>query len=176
MPLEEYVFFVLQPILTGLGVLVFAACDPALVAPLVEPSPRSWRPRLLGLAAGLGLGALGVGALWVDPRGLYFGLVLVWAAPVIGFHWAFGGDHLWRARRWMRRAILLPTVYLWVADRIAIEWKIWHISPEHSTGWNFLGLPLEEALFFLLTNVFVVQGLLLYFRVLEEWRRTRSGA
>lgn len=174
-PLEEYVFFILQPILTGLGVLYFGARDRSLVESLLRPTTRSWRPRLLGLGVALLLGAWGVWALWVDARGLYFGLILVWSAPVIALHWLYGGDHLWSANRWLCRAVLLPTVYLWVVDRIAIEWQIWHISPAHSTGWNFLGLPLEEALFFFITNVFVVQGLLLYFRVLHDWRR-RPGA
>jgi len=173
-PLEEYVFFVLMPILTGMSVLFFAGRDPSLVAELRQPGVRDWRPRILGLLGAFLMGGVGVWALWVDARGLYFGLILVWAAPVIGLHWLYGGDHLWRSRRWLRRAILMPTVYLWVVDRIAIEWQIWHISAEYSTGWNLLGLPLEEALFFLLTNVFIVQGLILYFRVLHD-RSARTG-
>lgn len=175
-PLEEYAFFVLQPILTGLCVLFFAGRDPGLAASLMEPVGRRWRPRILGLLAALFLGGIGVWALWVDARGLYFGLILVWAAPVVGLHWLYGGDHLWRANRWLRRAILLPTVYLWVVDRIAIEWQIWHITAVYSTGWNVLGLPMEEALFFLVTNIFVAQGLLLYFRVMQGWRSQSSVA
>jgi hypothetical protein len=32
-----------------------------------------------------------------------------------------------------------------------------------------LGLPIEEAVFFFLTSLFVVQGLVLYIWLLERW-------
>jgi len=169
-PLEEYVFFVLQPIMTWLSVLYFGAHQLAAETYGSVPRVRTWRARVVGMGVALGMAALGVFALLVDMRGLYFGLILTWAAPVIGFHWFYGGDYLWTQRRWLGRAILLPTIYLWVVDRIALEWGIWHISPEYSTGWHLLGLPVEEAFFFLVTNFFVAQGLLLYFDYLEKRR------
>ena len=63
-----------------------------------------------------------------------------------------------------RRAFLLgvaaPTLYLWIADAVAIRLGIWHISEAHSTGVKIAGLPVEEAIFFLVTNLLVVQGLI----------------
>lgn len=75
--------------------------------------------------------------------------------------WAYGGHLLWRARRAWLLGTAVPTVYLWVADRTAIALGIWGVSPEYTTGLRFFDLPVEEAVFFLMTNLMVVQGLLL---------------
>lgn len=75
--------------------------------------------------------------------------------------WAYGGHHLWRLRRVIAVAVAAPTLYLWIADRIALALSIWHISDQFTTGLALFGLPIEEALFFLVTNMLVVQGLVL---------------
>jgi lycopene cyclase domain-containing protein len=54
---------------------------------------------------------------------------------------------------------LVPTLYLWVIDRIAIGNGIWRISDAYTTGIQLFGLPIEEATFFLVTNLLVVQGI-----------------
>ena len=64
--------------------------------------------------------------------------------------------------RAMSLAIGIPTVYLWIADRIAIGLEIWTISEATSTGVMLFGLPIEEATFFLLTNLLVVSGISLF--------------
>jgi hypothetical protein len=51
---------------------------------------------------------------------------------------------------------------LWIADRIAIGNGIWHIAESYTTGLNLFGLPFEEATFFLVTNVLITQGVLLF--------------
>jgi lycopene cyclase domain-containing protein len=117
----------------------------------------------MGGLGGAILGLLGSIALYRGAHWTYFGLIFVWAGPVLCFHWLYGGDHLWRARKVFLASLVSATVYLWVVDRIALEWKIWSITPALSRGWNLLGLPAEEAVFFLLTNMFVLQGLLLFF-------------
>jgi lycopene cyclase domain-containing protein len=57
---------------------------------------------------------------------------------------------------------VLPTVYLWVADRIAIGLGVWAISDRYTLGFAPLGLPVEEATFFLVTTVISVCGVLLF--------------
>jgi lycopene cyclase domain-containing protein len=91
----------------------------------------------------------------------YLVLELAWALPVLALQWTVGLPELWRARRIWITASLLPTVYLWLADRFALGNGIWQIAGPTSTGIQVGGLPLEEAVFFLLTNVMIVQGLLL---------------
>ncbi|HEY9846209.1 MAG TPA: lycopene cyclase domain-containing protein, partial [Candidatus Caenarcaniphilales bacterium] len=90
---------------------------------------------------------------------VYLGLILVWAGPVLALQWVVGAAQLWAAKRIWLMGILVPTLYLWLADRIAIAQGIWSISEEYTTGLHLFGLPIEEATFFLITNLMVVQGL-----------------
>jgi lycopene cyclase domain-containing protein len=156
-PVEEYAFFVLQTLLAGLWLRLLQARQPSS-----GEVPRRWAIRVVWTGVWLAVGAVGV---WGWSRGgseLYGGLILAWAAPVLALMSLVGGDLL--AARWRVRAagVAAPTLYLWLADRFAIaEASIWQITDATRTGWEVAGLPVEEALFFLVTNVMVVQGLLL---------------
>jgi lycopene beta-cyclase len=174
-PLEEYLFFVLQPVMTGLFLLYFTRQHQSLVAPWFQPQPRSRTPRVVGGLIALLLTGIGVWAVQKNGQWTYFGLILAWAGPVLALQWVYGGDYLWRARRIFFSTLVTATVYLWVVDRIAIEWKIWSISPQYSTGWHLLGLPWEEAIFFLVTNLLVIQGLLLFFHVVGSRQTAQKG-
>jgi lycopene cyclase domain-containing protein len=156
-PFEEYLFFILQTLLTGMLTLLLvpsARVEAALPLGLARPVRGG------GALAWLLLAAAGVLALSTE-RGTYFGLIAAWAAPVLALQWGFGGDLLVRRWRWVLPSAALPTLYLWLADRFAIGAGIWWISPTLSTGWRPLGLPVEEALFFLLTNLLIVFGMTL---------------
>ena len=163
-PLEEYCFFILQPILTGMYLLYFTQLYRNEVAGWLPAAPRVHRPRLWGGSVALLVTALGVASFFLSSHGVYFGLILIWAGPVTAFQWFYGGDYLWEIRKVFISCLVLATFYLCVVDRIAIEWKIWTISPSYSTGWAVLGLPLEEVTFFVVTNLLVIQGLLLFFK------------
>ncbi len=76
--------------------------------------------------------------------------------------WLYGGAHAVRLGRVVGVAVAVPTVYLWIADRTAIALGIWDIADAYSLGFDPLGLPIEEALFFLVTNVLSVMGTLLF--------------
>jgi lycopene beta-cyclase len=206
-PVEEYLFFLLQPFLTGMFCYHLLARDLEVGAGRgrareLEAGAGRGRARELGEGAGkacardLGNGngngrgnrsapgsahgggdalqtrmAGGItGALFLvagalllgTEQGTYMGLILVWAVPVATGMWLFMGPEIRRRRSVVLPAILVPTLYLWVADRVAIGSGIWEISPEHTLGWNPLGLPVEEAVFFLVTNVLVVFGVILF--------------
>ena len=154
-PVEEYAFFILQPILTGLWYL--------LVRARIEhvPAEVSVTARTAGAAVWLALTALGAAWVAIDGHWLYMGLILAWACPILALMWGVGGEALWANRRTLAWAILPPTLWLWVADRLAIGAGIWYIAEPTKTGFEPFGLPIEEAVFFLITNVLVVQGLLL---------------
>ncbi len=173
-PLEEYLFFVLQPIMTGCFFLHYARQCNVSSSVLNEPVQRG-RPALGGALSFLTLALFGVVCLLLpSDRFEYLGLILVWACPVLAFQWAFGGGSLWKHRKLLRPTIRTPTIYLWVVDMIAIEWGIWHILPGTSTGWKLFSLPVEEAVFFLLTNCLVTQGLLLFYQVAARWSHQRG--
>jgi putative membrane protein len=97
---------------------------------------------------------------WAEAT--YLSLELFWALPPIGLQLAFGADILWRNRRLVFLAIVPPTLFLSAADALAINTGVWTINPEQSLN-IFIGgiLPVEEMLFFLLTNTLVVFGMVL---------------
>ena len=67
-----------------------------------------------------------------------------------------------RHRRLVVLSIAMPTLYLSLADSIAIGAGTWTFSPQQSTGWLIGGvLPVEELLFFLLTNTLIGFGMTL---------------
>ena len=158
-PIEEYAFFVLQPILGGTWLLL-------LIQLLPRPAssgPLNGRLRILSTVA---TGLIWGGALFVlitgwQP-GTYLALELTWALPAIALQLAFGADILWRYRRLVLYSILPLTLYLSAADALAIGLGTWTIDPEQSLDLLIGGLlPLEEFVFFLLTNTLVSFGIIL---------------
>lgn len=161
-PIEEYLFFILQTVLTGLFLYhVLAHMNPPSASTGGAASSRAvrWWGALIYLAVTLAGAALLISG-W--ERGLYMGLILAWAGPVLAALWLYGGDVFWRRRRAFALAVAVPTAYLWVADRTAIALRIWDISDQYSLGVDPAGLPVEEATFFLVTNLLVVQGVMLF--------------
>ena len=91
----------------------------------------------------------------------YVVFLLGWAMPVIAWQWWVGHRVLRASWRILVLGVLIPTVWLASADVLAIRLGIWSFNPELTLGIWIGGLPLEEGLFFLITNVMVVQGILL---------------
>lgn len=160
-PIEEYLFFLVQPILTGLFVFHYLARTERSTA--TSGRICAWTGALFFG----GLTVLGILLLQgITSGGLYMGLVLTWATPLLAGMWLYDGEALWTHRRVLFYGIGIPTLYLWVADGVAIANAIWTISESYTLGLSVLGLPIEEAAFFLFTNMLVVKGivLLLYAR------------
>jgi lycopene beta-cyclase len=160
-PIEEYMFFVLQPLLTGLWFyLVLGMVGPGATPP--APDDRASTPvRVRGALAYLSIAAVGA-LMLTTTQGTYMGLILAWAAPVLAGQWAYAGHMMMKRLRAMSLGILVPTLYLWFADAVAIRLGIWDIAERYTYGPRPFGLPIEEAAFFLVTNILVVQGLVLF--------------
>jgi lycopene beta-cyclase len=156
-PIEEYTFFILQPILTGLWVLILARRLPVPTT----PSIRYFRPRVLTVIVIVWLGSIVMLVSGWQP-GKYLGIELVWALPPIMLQIFVGAPSIWQHRRLILFSILSATIYLSAADTLAISTSIWTIDPSQSLN-IFIGgkLPIEEFVFFLLTNTLVVLGLVL---------------
>jgi len=172
-PLEEYTFFVLQPIMSGLWLLLLAR-----YLPTPQQPADNTRIRLVSTAI--------VGVLWVisviwlvlsfvdtswKPF-TYLALELSWALIPVLIQLAFGADILWRHRNVVFIAIVTSTAYLSWADALAIGSGTWTIDPAQSLN-IYLGgvLPIEEMIFFLLTNILCVFGITL---VLAEESQPRA--
>jgi len=178
-PIEEYLFFMMQPILGGLFLLFLL-------------SRRSIRPDREKLKSGVRKWSLPLSLMvWFvalvfliagEPSMTYLGLELAWAMPVIILQLFFGADILWKHRRILLVEVLTLTIYLSLADAFAIQSGVWTINPEKSLGMLVVGvLPVEEFVFFLLTNTLVVFGFILIWspeshsRLVGIWQKIRLG-
>jgi lycopene cyclase domain-containing protein len=157
-PIEEYTFFALQPILVGLWLLFLMRRLPLPAAGPLQPLWRRVPVVVLGL-----LWVVAVVILVARWRpGTYLALELVWALPPIMLQIGFGGDILARYGRLVLTALLSLVCYLAAADALAIRTGTWSIDPAQSLPVLLGGvLPVEEFVFFLLTCVLLVFGIVL---------------
>jgi len=156
-PIEEYTFFVVQPILAGLWLFFLArrmkrvASDGRLASNL--------RLITTGVVAVLWLASV-VALVGGTEKMTYMALELGWALPPIGLQLLFGADILWRYRRLVLTSLISLTLYLSAADALAIDLGTWTINPEQSLDLLIGGiLPIEEFLFFLVTNTLITFGI-----------------
>jgi lycopene beta-cyclase len=166
-PIEEYTFFILQTIMSGLFLFFILKKIPTKV------SMRTLTPKITGVIFFLITTILGI--MWfLNDSTKYLGLIVGWASPVFLIQWAFGGDIFWQNKKSYLISIFAPSIYLWIADAIAIKLEIWTISQQYTTGIFLYNLPIEEAIFFVATNMMVVQGLQLfwYYSELYKWGST----
>ncbi len=158
-PIEEYTFFVVQTLLAGLWLLFWMR----RLWPPAQPVVLHGCLRWITVAISIPLWFISLGVLvagWMP--GWYLALILVWAVPPIGLQLAFGADILWRHGRLVLLGVVPTTLYLWLVDDLAIGSGTWTINPDRILGLYLGGvLPVEEALFFLATNLLVVLGMTL---------------
>lgn len=158
-PIEEYTFFVLETILSGLWWWF-------LVRRLSPPSKEFKTNKTL-----IYLSTCLLVFLWIffttiffsDNEPLtYLSITLFWALPAILPQLLFGADILWHYRKLVMLSILVPGFYLSLMDIIALTDTTWSISPQQTTGILFFGiLPLEEVVFFFITNILITFGMTL---------------
>lgn len=138
-PVEEHLFFVLQPVFL---VLLHSICTLPQLFPFpihrfhAPPNPREMvqtlRRRPAAAAAWLGVFGWGVSLLWeaqqstspeytgtVGNRGFYLGMVLCWISPVIGWLTYLGGDGF--ATKGDIIAWILGTGYLCTVDTCVLR-------------------------------------------------------
>jgi putative membrane protein len=168
-PVEEYTFFVLQTLLVGLWLLWWMRRLSGDARPLVaRRGLRRWTAAALGGLWAIWLVLLAVG--WRPGR--YMALILVWALPPLIVQMAFGADILWHHRRPVLAGLLPAVAYLSLVDAIAIGGGTWTINPEDTLRLLMGGvLPLEEFVFFVVTNMLIVFGIVL---VLAQESHARS--
>jgi lycopene cyclase domain-containing protein len=170
-PIEEYTFFVLQTLLTGSWLIWLARrLHPSGEKVPARPALRRWITVGLGVLWAAALGA------WLAhwPPATYLAITLTWALPPVMLQTGFGADILWHQRRLVAAAVLVPTLYLAGIDALAISAGTWTINPAQSTAVLIGGkLPLEELVFFLVTNILIGFGMVL---VLADESHRRAAA
>ena len=169
-PIEEYTFFVLESILAGLWWWFLAR--------RLSPPQEPFKPNKLLVY----LSAVVLGFLWLIFTYLFFfgstgwtylSIILFWALPPIIIQILFGADILWYYRKLVFWSIFVPGLYLSLMDILALTDTTWSISPEQTTGGLFFGiLPVEEVLFFFITNVLLTFGMTLLLATVGQGRFT----
>jgi len=157
-PIEEYTFFVLQTILSGLWWLFLSER---------LSNPENFKP----VIATRSIAIFVMFIIWIFFMFLFFNgnrhftylsIILFWALPAMILQMFFGGDILWHHRRLVALAILIPATYLSLTDIVALRATTWSISPSQTTGILIFGiLPIEEILFFFVTAILIVFGMTL---------------
>jgi 15-cis-phytoene synthase/lycopene beta-cyclase len=167
-PAEEVFFFVIQTYNTSILHLLFS--KPTFYSTYLEsrkdrnsPVPYEF-PRTLGQIILTATIAYGAAFVWRGGEGTYLGLIIVWAGPFALLLWSLSYQFLIGLPSTSTVIpIALPTVYLWIVDTLALKRGTWTIESGTKLGrhlWD--GLEIEEAIFFLATNVLIVFGLIAF--------------
>ncbi|KAJ3096669.1 hypothetical protein HDU97_005699 [Phlyctochytrium planicorne] len=163
-PIEEYAFFIIQTVFTGLATLLVQRWGPP--THYLKAVPLAWTALLLFLLQFVvGITMLTTSAFevlgWTKGRCFYMGALLSWTAPVLALQWSVAGAYILMRYRAAALSIWLPTIYLCWVDHSSIEKGVWEISDDRTLGIMVTRhLPLEEASFFFLVNCMIVFGLM----------------
>ena len=158
-PIEEYTFFVVETILAGLWWWFLAR--------RLSPPSSEFKPNRMLIQSACAI----LGLIWLiftylfffgNEQWTYLGITLFWALPAILPQLLFGADILWHYRKLVFSGIMVPGTYLSLMDIVALKETTWSISPTQTTGFLFVGiLPLEEVVFFFITNILITFGMTL---------------
>ncbi|RKF56077.1 Bifunctional lycopene cyclase/phytoene synthase [Erysiphe neolycopersici] len=167
-PIEEVFFFLIQTYITSLLYMIFNK-------PLFHPTflvdrgsaVAKTEKRLLGRTIQTVLVLLFIAALValnLSAKGKYLALILLWALPFTFFLWSLSYSFLLNLPTSSTLLpIVLPTFYLWLVDTIALKKGTWMIASGTKLNiYLWEGLEIEEAIFFLATNILVVFGLVAF--------------
>jgi lycopene cyclase domain-containing protein len=91
----------------------------------------------------------------------YLVFELAWAIPVLVLQILVGWRELWKERRALVTAVVIATTYLSAADGVAISQGIWTLHAARVIQLKIGVVPVEEIVFFFLTNSMVVQSVIL---------------
>jgi lycopene cyclase domain-containing protein len=158
-PIEEYTFFVVETILAGLWW--------SFLARRLSPPKNEFKPNknlvYVSTSVLVSLWLIFTYLFFSNNQALtYLSIILFWALPAILPQLLFGADILWHYRKLVFWAIVVPGTYLSLMDIVALKETTWSISASQTTGILFFGiLPLEEVVFFFITNIMLTFGITL---------------
>ena len=170
-PIEEYFFFIIQTYITSLIYLILSKPTFHPIYLQVERSqPRNGRPergqnwRYIKLGGQLVLALTlrySVKLVRDGGHGMYMGMILIWATPFLTLLWYetfiqhLNASYLPTYRTFAYQLIiglpnsntiipvLIPTLYLWYVDALALNRGTWAIQSGTKLGWQVWGLDVE---------------------------------
>ncbi len=163
LPVEEYLFFVLQTVNVLFAVRVLFYLNPDWHRPLTS-SPTTWTWLCLA-ASGLTWIVIGLQmSRWGRARGptVNYTLHLAWFLPVIYFQWVLAPNVFAVHAGLLALVTIFFGLYYTAADYIAVRAGLWFFDEKQITGFKIANLlPWEEVAFFFLTSLLVAQSFLL---------------
>lgn len=178
-PIEEYFFFVIQSLMTTLWcTLLTRWALPNLY--LVPSEPKRHRLATPAVVVCMLCFVLGLKVAVPETHSYYFGMITWWASLPLALL-------LWGSIDFIRNmgvraglvpfalSVLAPTVYLWCSDVYALRRGTWHIN--EATSLNIFpipDLPIEEMLFFLVTNLILISACFTFDRCVAICRQSVS--
>jgi len=160
-PYEEYAYFSIQTLLCG---AMWLTCFPKATSVDLPKAYASTATKSLWtffLVAFTALFILAVNFLIWGGQYTYFGLILVWAVPVMMLQWFVGGQvilHFWNETS---MCIFALSTFLAATDQWAISNGIWEIQQKYSLPQLIHNLPFEELSFFFIASIMAVWGITL---------------
>lgn len=158
-PFEEYFFFFIQTIIGCLftSFLFFRLSKKR--SNFLEVKPLQW----LFAATLFPIGLLLFATVEPSAEWVYLWLIAIWSLPVLCLQWIVGLRVLLIEKKTWCLSVFALCAYFWLADSYAIHKEIWTFPEGTISGLSLFGrLPIEEALFFVVTNLMVVQGYILF--------------
>jgi len=155
-PFEEYLFMILQTIISG---LIFCNFKKKIHVVKFKFSIRYLIPFLLIFLIGL--------YILKNESFAYIGYLITWASIPLAIQLFVGSKAIYFSFKNWVLPLLLFTLYLSIIDSIAIGNNIWTINDATSCGIKIFRLPVEEIIFFFLTNLLIFQGMSLW-SILEK--------
>ncbi len=158
-PFEEYFFFFVQTLVGCCFTAWVLQKNKASKDHALKISPLHLGSLFIALAMTAVLALT-----WPQSADLrYLALIVFWALPILFLQWSLGLPILLKEKKVWMISVTALTTYFCIADSIAVQQEIWTFPAETISGWKLFNLlPVEEALFFLVTNLMVVQGFILF--------------
>ncbi len=167
-PIEEYLFFILQTFMTGFFTYLIWNKEQKHNIKKKTVTTRKTLKRvfifMLLVAQSISIYML------TTTKGFYLGLILSWSLPVVIIQLLFGFNYIKLHLKTFFHSFFWPSLYLCLADCFAIANGIWSISENYTLDIKFGALPIEEAVFFFATNIMVALGLLLFLYMKEDMK------
>lgn len=178
-PLEEYLFFVIQTWFTGLVTLLLIHNQDKIKnnheiikVPSESRAKLTWvineavnnvrEPKAILLISLTVMSSL---LLWLFKFStlFYFLLITAWALYPITLQLVVGFRFIGRYGSSLLAGVTLTSLYLCIVDYISINDKVWEINKLYTINGLGVGvLPFEEIWFFIITNVLVSLGIILF--------------
>ncbi|GAB1205792.1 hypothetical protein APSETT445_004471 [Aspergillus pseudonomiae] len=156
-PIEEVSFFILQTYNTSLVYLILTR---RLVLPMYLGTVAR-KETIIGALILLLNTLFGLIALRCGEQFTYIGLIITWAGPFLLIQWLLSSGFIMALPKMeLMVSVTLPTLFLWTVDTISINQGVWTVEVPTKLGiqlWS--GMDIEEVLFFLVTNMMIVFGL-----------------